>query len=97
MTRHDMNPIHEYELPPLVNSMNVWNSLFTNFHKLLWDLCQEVFFFRERERERERERTSKEVSTYFKILLFEIESQPMALALDDNSLLSDQDTNRFLV
>ena len=94
MTQHDINPIREHELPPLVNSMDVWNSLFTNFHKLLWDLCQEVFFFFI---ERERERTSKEVSTYFKILLFEIESQPMALALDDNSLLLDQDTNRFLV
>ena len=56
-------------------------------------MSRSFFFFIERERER----TSKEVSTYFKILLFEIESQPMALALDDNSLLLDQDTNRFLV
>ena len=37
--------------------------------------------------------------THFKLLLFffEIEFQPMASAPDDNFLLSDQDTNQFLV
>ena len=56
-------------------------------------MSRSFFFFLERERER----TSKKVSTYFKILLFEIESQPMTLAFDDNSLSFDQDTNQFLV
>ena len=64
----------------------VYLQIFINYSEIY---VKKFFFFRERERER----TSKEVSTYFKILLFEIESQPMALALDDNSLLSDQDTN----
>ena len=68
----------------------VYLQIFINYSEIY---VKKFFFFIERERER----TSKEVSTYFKILLFEIESQPMALALDDNSLLLDQDTNRFLV
>ena len=69
----------------------VYLQIFINYSEIY---VKKFFFFY---RERERERTSKEVSTYFKILLFEIESQPMTLAFDNNSLLLDQDTNRFLV